>query len=110
MSKEWDNTGVAFSDEFWEQCIRVLRPNGIVKAFSGTRTFHRMVKAMRDVGFADFEIHAWVYGSGFPKSLNISKALDKTESVGREISQQWQGYGTALKPAWEPIVVARKPF
>jgi site-specific DNA-methyltransferase (adenine-specific) len=110
MGKEWDGSGIAFSVELWGQCLRVLKPDGVIKAFSGTRTFHRMSKAMREAGFVDFEIHAWTYGSGFPKSMSVSKALDNTASAEREIAQQWSGWGTALKPAWEPIVVARKPF
>jgi len=62
MGKEWDGSGIAFSVELWGQCLRVLKPNGVIKAFSGTRTFHRMAKAMREAGFVDFEIHAWTYG------------------------------------------------
>ncbi len=133
MGKEWDGSGIAFSVELWGQCLRVLKPNGVIKAFSGTRTFHRMAKAMREAGFVDFEIHAWTYGSGFPKSMDVSKAIDKAAGVGfmgpegpggynatknqltrkgksTDAAQQWSGYGTALKPAWEPIVVARKSF
>lgn len=156
MGMKWDSTGIAFSPELWGECFRILKPNGVIKAFSGTRTYHRMAKAMREVGFVDFEVHAWIYGSGFPKSMSVSKALDKQAGAEREpapgqhpsigntisyfrpgrcetcgknrggsiancqcpkhsapvtdVAKQWSGYGTALKPAWEPIVVARKPF
>ena len=153
MTKSWDSSGIAFSAELWSQCFRVLKPEGVLKAFSGTRTFHRMIKAMRGAGFVDFEVHAWTYGSGFPKSMNICKAVEahvrlggsrstsfrQTEQeTGGELytvigtnngilgktkvyyrkkwgpttveAKQWLGYGNALKPAWEPIVVARKPF
>ena len=145
MGMKWDSTGIAYSPELWGECFRILKPNGVIKAFSGTRTYHRMAKAMREVGFVDFEVHAWTYGSGFPKSMDVSKQIDKTagairtEVVGErhrnvkpfnddagwnqnnttgnhqyfapatEAAKQWSGYGTALKPAWEPIVVARKP-
>ena len=148
MGMKWDSTGIAFSPELWGECFRILKPNGVIKAFSGTRTYHRMAKAMREVGFVDFEVHAWTYGSGFPKSMDVSKQIDKSVGVGREVvgtasygdghiqnsresigfggcdpaadrrkitapateaAKQWSGYGTALKPAWEPIVVARKP-
>jgi site-specific DNA-methyltransferase (adenine-specific) len=143
MGMKWDATGIAFSPELWGECFRVLKPNGVIKAFSGTRTYHRMAKAMREVGFVDFEVHAWTYGSGFPKSMDVSKQIDKSVGAEREVlgespynarrpnppvstyaqsghkanitapateaAKQWSGYGTALKPAWEPIVVARKP-
>jgi len=132
-----------------KECHRILIPGGqlgVVKAFSGTRTFHRLAAAMEDAGFVlepEHSLEAWVYGSGFPKSLNISRAIDdllgekgevvRTEGrwneasgvvqVGqgprtwteREITEpaseqakRFEGYGTALKPAWEPVVVGRK--
>ena len=148
MGKSWDRQGVAFKVELWAEVLRVLKPGAHLLAFGGTRTFHRMVCAIED---ADFEIRdtiAWLYGSGFPKSLDVTKAIDKhlgdtrpvvgsmdtnTAMRGgkfaagsvrrpREVdvtspgsaqsaqSAQWQGYGTALKPALEPICVARKPL
>ena len=100
--------------QWLQEAFRVLQPGGVIKAFSGTRTFHRMVAAMQDAGFRDLRLEVWSYGSGFPKSLNIGKALDKAagavrEVVATEAPQQWEGWGTALKPSWEPVVVGRKP-
>jgi len=106
MGKSWDSTGIAFNVDIWQECIRVLKPGGHLLAFSGSRTYHRMAVAIEDAGFEIRDQIMWLYGSGFPKSLDISKAIEK--SVG--ISKQWQGWGTALKPAHEPIVVARKPL
>jgi len=77
MGKTWDGTGIAFSLTLWDEIYRVLRPGGVVKAFSGTRTFHRMTAAMAEVGLVDLRLEAWTYGSGFPKSMSIGKALDK---------------------------------
>ena len=77
MGKTWDATGVAFSDEFWNEVFRVLRPGGVVKAFGGTRTFHQMAAAMERAGFENLRLEAWVYGSGFPKSMDVSKAIDR---------------------------------
>jgi len=149
MGMKWDSTGIAFSPELWGECFRILKPNGVIKAFSGTRTFHRMTQALKKSGFVDFEIHAWTYGSGFPKSMDVSKQIDKAAGAEREVvgrvagmgkqnpewngtaqgraensfkseydatapatdaARQWSGWGTALKPAWEPIIVARKPI
>lgn len=147
MGKAWDGTGIAFSADLWDEVYRVLQPGGIIKAFSGTRTFHRMASAMAEAGFVDMSVSCWVYGSGFPKSKNIGLFLDKKANAignrGRaiptaslhlpgkgkyrsggnkltsnavppyeprtEAAQQWDGWGTALKPAWEPVVVGRKP-
>lgn len=92
MGKGWDKTGVANDVAVWAECLRVLKPGGYLLAFSGTRTYHRMVCAVEDAGFEIRDQLAWVYGSGFPKSHN----------------GPWGG--TALKPAWEPIVMARKPL
>ena len=92
MGKGWDKTGVANDVTVWAECLRVLKPGGYLLAFSGTRTYHRMVCAVEDAGFEIRDQLAWVYGSGFPKSHN----------------GPWGG--TALKPAWEPIVMARKPL
>lgn len=144
MGKSWDSSGIAFNVEVWEQALRVLKPGGHLLAFSGSRTYHRMAVAIEDAGFEIRDQIMWIYGSGFPKSHNISKGIDKaagfegeviatekidigmqggsmhagrqTNVVERDVrefseeAQQWQGWGTALKPAHEPIVVARKPL
>lgn len=141
MGKGWDSSGIAFNKEVWEQCLRVLKPGGHLLAFGGTRTYHRMTVAIEDAGFEIRDCIFWCYGSGFPKSHNIGKAVDKIlgnerEVVGenpnhresKETDKTWQnqlhtsdgtitkgnspyeGWGTALKPAHEPIVMARKPF
>ncbi|QWY81073.1 DNA methylase [Mycobacterium phage Burton] len=211
MGKKWDGSGIAFDVEMWEQCLRVLKPGGHLLAFGGSRTWHRLTVAIEDAGFEIRDSIAWLYGSGFPKSLDVSKAIDKAggvspqrqaevlrnartraglsrdevaaqigctpssvrdweegraRAVGRPIewitpsqeyrdrladllgyssdersitgatidrrgdgtviglghsgvtygeastdaAKQWQGWGTALKPAFEPIVVARKPL
>ena len=106
MGKSWDASGIAYNVELWRQCLRVLKPGGHLLAFSGSRTYHRMTCAIEDAGFEVRDQIMWVYGSGFPKSHNISKALDKQG----EKTDQWDGWGTALKPAHEPICVARKPL
>lgn len=144
MGKSWDASGIAYNVEVWKQCLRVLKPGGHLLAFGGSRTWHRLAVAIEDAGFEMRDSIAWLYGSGFPKSHNISKAIDKMQGyegdvigieqidIGmqggsmhagrerkiaereiRELSpeaQQWDGWGTALKPAFEPIVVARKPL
>ena len=139
MGKSWDNSGIAYNQDLWAECLRVLKPGGHLLAFSGSRTYHRMVVAIEDSGFEIRDQIMWIYGSGFPKSLNVSKAIDKAAGAEREDrtvvtagksgshenptrhvtnagtpatpeAQQWQGWGTALKPAHEPIVVARKPL
>ncbi|ALA06326.1 DNA methylase [Mycobacterium phage Ukulele] len=148
MGKKWDGSGIAFDVEMWEQCLRVLKPGGHLLAFGGSRTWHRLTVAIEDAGFEIRDSIAWLYGSGFPKSLDVSKAIDKAAGAEREVTGlsqhhspgrttdlglinddgwqggqlrtvtapateaawQWQGWGTALKPAFEPIVVARKPL
>jgi len=136
MGKSWDNTGIANDPEMWGECLRVLKSGGYLLAFSGTRTYHRMAVAIEDAGFEVRDMIEWVYGSGFPKSLNIGKAVDKLQGNEREIvgktqgqgtpvhngnfktgeqdvtkgTSQWEGWGTALKPAHEPICMARKPL
>ncbi len=96
MGKSWDSTGIAYSAEMWAEALRVLKSGGHLLAFSGSRTYHRMAVAIEDAGFQIRDQIMWVYGSGFPKSHNLK--------------DDWQGWGTALKPAHEPIVLARKPF
>lgn len=105
---EWHSAWLA-------EAYRVLVPGGVVKAFGGSRTYHRLAAAMENVGFADMRIEAWGYASGFPKSLNVGKAVAAYELAGCSNSTavprdaRWSGWGTALKPAWEPVVVGRKP-
>jgi DNA modification methylase len=77
MNKKWDSTGIAYNVELWKECLRVLKPGGHLLAFSGSRTYHRMAVAIEDAGFEIRDQIMWVYGSGFPKSLDISKAIDK---------------------------------
>ena len=106
MEKDWD----AFvpSPNLWKEVYRVLKPGGHVLAFFGTRTYDLGVLALRIAGFEIRDQIAWVYGTGFPKSRNI--AADLEEKFSPEASQNWQGWGTSLKPAMEPIVMARKPL
>lgn len=149
MGKRWDYD--VPSVDVWAECLRVLKPGGHLLAFAGTRTQHRMAVRIEDAGFEIRDMIAWVYGSGFPKSLDVSKAIDKAAGAERErgpvdpvrasrlvnqvdgsvstggnwkhggrcttidppateAARQWDGWGTALKPALEPITVARKPL
>jgi hypothetical protein len=118
MGKKWDYDVPAV--EVWAECLRVLKPGGHLLAFAGTRTQHRMAVRIEDAGFEIRDMIAWVYGSGFPKSLDVSKAIDKAGGTldgayditapATEAAQQWQGWGTALKPAMEMITMARKPL
>lgn len=169
MGKSWDSSGIAFDVEMWQNIYKLLKPGAHLLAFSGSRTYHRMAVAIEDAGFEIRDMIEWVYGSGFPKSLNIAKQLDKmvsdTPGVSSEKTdnavglngatdqpsswdnneygggnakcpicnkwfisgspcvcpkekvsyktneaQYWEGYGTALKPAHEPCVLARKPI
>ena len=93
MGKQWDNGETAFTVGFWSEVWRVLKPGGHVAAFGGTRSYHRLACAIEDAGFEIRDQLAWVYGTGFPKSHDVGN-----------------GWGTALKPAWEPICLARKPL
>lgn len=93
MGKAWDGGDVAMQPATWEAVLRVLKPGAYLLAFGGTRTFHRMAVAIEDAGFEIRDCVMWMYGTGFPKNLNMGN-----------------GFGTALKPAWEPIIVARKPL
>lgn len=140
QGKKWDYD--VPSEAVWRECLRVLKPGGHLLAFSGSRTYHRMTARIEDAGFEIRDQIMWLYGSGFPKSLDVSKALDKEAGVERTVVGQvktnltpygnigganpsgmvdvtaatsplakaWDGWGTALKPAHEPITVARKPF
>ena len=150
MNKKWDYD--VPSVEFWKEAYRVLKHGGHVLSFGGTRTYHRMVVNIEDAGFEIRDQIMWLYGSGFPKSLNIGKAIDKIEGNEREVvgekkrgdvqkakekgvgyladvanrnnvkqfgygtetitkgESEWEGWGTALKPANEPICLARKPL
>jgi len=135
MGKSWDSSGIAFDTEMWADLFRHIKPGGHLLAFSGSRTYHRMAVAIEDAGFEIRDMIEWVYGSGFPKSLNIGKAVDKIQ--GNEVAStytpndknavygknygggitdntpadnEYNGYGTALKPAHEPCVLARKPI
>ncbi len=96
MGKSWDNTGIACNIDVWREALRVLKPGGHLLAFSGSRTYHRMTCAIEDAGFDIRDQIMWVYGSGFPKSKNLDGDM--------------KGWGTALKPAHEPICMARKPL
>ena len=169
MGKSWDSTGIAFQKETWELAFQLLKPGGHLLAFAGSRTYHRIAVAVEDAGFEIRDQIMWLYGSGFPKSLNVSKAIDSKKLTGKsnsvslsaseknrpvvgkvkrvvssdrvasdgegehgvpanmerfhnyeqkdipvtgpstEEAKQWEGWGTALKPAHEPVVMARKP-
>lgn len=155
MGKAWDSTGVAFRAETWKEALRVLKPGGHLVAFGGTRTYHRLACAIEDAGFEIRDSLHWCQGQGFPKSLDVSKAIDDKLGMDRQIvafdasrvrqnrkyeagaignlggtgnvsdrsdngatitapaseeAKKWKGFGTALKPAHEPVVLARKPF
>lgn len=160
MGKDWDATGVAFDSAMWAECLRVLKPGGHLLAFGGTRTSHRMVCAIEDAGFEVRDSIIWNYSTGFPKSMNLSRAIDRELGVkgtfgepksdahagwiargrmrgddghegyqrpwmddpdsvdqaarkyepGSDQAREFQGFGTALKPAHEPICLARKPL
>jgi site-specific DNA-methyltransferase (adenine-specific) len=97
MGKKWDYD--VPSQEIFEECLRVLKPGGHLLSFAGSRTYHRMAVRVEDAGFEIRDQIMWIYGSGFPKSHNIGKKVE-----------QYEGWGTGLKPAHEPIVMARKPF
>lgn len=156
MGKGWDNAGVSFSKETWEKCLRVLKPGGYLLAFGGSRTFHRIACAIEDAGFEIRDTIMWLYGSGFPKGINIAYAIESKMKIGSankadqkmldgekgiialgyhktnassgyrphdysgqettvkpnittEEAKRWQGWHSNLKPAYEPIIVARKP-
>ena len=148
MGKEWDGGDIAFRPETWELALKLLKPGGHLLAFSASRNYHRMAVAIEDAGFEIRDQMMWLYGSGFPKSQNMGKAVDKKQGNKRESmgmydprslqdganrteraignqqvanyessmvektkgNSEWEGWGTALKPAHEPIVMARKPL
>jgi site-specific DNA-methyltransferase (adenine-specific) len=85
MGKKWDATGIAYNVNLWAEILRVLKPGGHLLAFGGTRTYHRMACAIEDAGFEIRDSLHWIYGSGFPKSLDVSKAIDKAAGVEREV-------------------------
>ena len=153
MGKEWDGSGVEYNIDTWKKCYEILKDGGYLLAFGGTRTYHKIASAIEEAGFEIRDCIMWIYGSGFPKSMNISKCLEAREKYGKantrtkriveqscegesyrikqtnngamgelidatrkyylpstELAKKWQGWGTTLKPAYEPIIVARKPF
>ena len=150
MGKGWDNAGISFQADTWKKCFEVLKPGGYLLAFGGSRTFHRIACAIEDAGFEIRDTIMWIYGSGFPKSMNIGLAVDKKNGVEspvvgvkehcqkdfkegnlyaqadanknntkcfgygtqeiKEPQNEWKGWGTCLKPSFEPIIIARKPF
>ena len=141
MGKEWDGGDIAFQANTWRKCYELLKPGGHLIAFSGSRTYHRMACAIEDAGFEIRDQCIWLYGSGFPKSHNIGREIDKKQGNDREVvgevragknalgqdsgwnkhnnrtqievtkgNSEWEGWGTALKPAHEPMVLARKPL
>ena len=144
MGTEWDGGDIAFQKETWELAYKLLKPGGHLLAFSASRNYHRMAVAIEDAGFEIRDQMMWLYGSGFPKSMNVGKAFDKKLGNERKVvgmtnqqdirsgnyvgkatdtkeysridvpitegNSEWEGWGTALKPAHEPIVMARKPL
>jgi predicted RNA methylase len=103
MHHQWDSSGIEYNPHLWKEVYRVLKPGGHLLSFGGTRTYHRMATAVEN---ADFEIRdciMWIQGQGMPKSFDISKRMTE------EDAKRWKGWGTALKPSVEPIVLARKP-
>jgi len=115
LGKTWDaNTGAL---ETYQQCLRVLKPGGYLLAFSAARTYHHLAVTVEQAGFEIRDQIMWIYSSGFPKSQDVGKNIqrsigvtDKKQVVCTDpVAQQWEGWGTCLKPAHEPIVMARKP-
>jgi hypothetical protein len=92
MGKKWDSSGIAYDVTVWSECLRVLKPGGHVLAFGGSRTWHRLAVAVEDAGFELRDSIAWIYGSGFPKSLDVSKAIDKGQGVNRDRQLQFTAW------------------
>jgi len=108
LAKDWDkNTGAI---ETWEECLRVLKPGGYILAFSAPKTYHHLATNIESVGFEIRDQIMWLNGSGFPKAQDVGKAIQKRPGATSPDAKQWAGWKTALKPAHEPIVMARKPF
>lgn len=105
LQKNWD--GLVPGVPFWEAALRVAKPGAHLVAFGGARTYHRLACAIEDAGWEIRDSLAWVFATGFPKSLNVAAALEKE---GAPNSKDWEGWGTALKPGYEPIILARKPI
>lgn len=105
MNESWDKSGVAFDPKTWKRIYDYSKPGAFLFAFGGTRTYHRIACAIEDAGWQLRDTMMWVYATGFPKHLNISKSINKTGANGNE----WIGWQTGLKPAYEPIIVAMKP-
>jgi site-specific DNA-methyltransferase (adenine-specific) len=108
MRKAWDETGVSYDLSMWREVLRVVKPGAHLLSFGGTRTYHRMASAIEDAGFEIRDQLQWLYGSGFPKSLDVKKAIEKGDASDK--AELWAGWGTGLKPANEPICLARKPL
>jgi DNA modification methylase len=106
MGSNWDS-GVPGAP-YWREILRVAKPGAYLTAFGGTRTYHRLACAIEDAGWEIRDCLMWCYGTGFPKSLDVSKALDKAGAT--DLAETFAGRGTALKPAWEPVILARKPL
>jgi DNA modification methylase len=104
MGKSWDSSGIAFNSAVWAECLRVLKPGGHILAFGGSRTWHRIAVAVEDAGFEIRDSIAWLYGSGFPKSLDVSKAIDKRGGKGAGLAKE---IGQALKEAREKRNVSK---
>lgn len=113
MNNGWDNAGVAFSAETWRKCLRVIKPGGYLLSFAAARTQHRIACAIEDAGFEIRDTIMWLQSNGFPKSMDVSKMLQNSENVDsdlkKELSEKFNGFGYNLKPAYEPVIVARKP-
>lgn len=108
MGKDWDMC--IPGSVYWREALRVAKPGAMLLAFGGTRTHHRLMVAIEDAGWVIRDTLCWMYGSGFPKSHDIGKGIDRTTAPATDAAKIWDGYGTALKPAWEPIILAMKPI
>ena len=100
MGKAWDKSGIANDVKMWAECLRVLRPGGHLLSFGGSRTYHRMACAIEDAGFEIRDQIMWLYGSGFPKSLNVSKAIDKRRATN-DLIRPWLRSAVRLAHGWK---------